>query len=86
MFQFGMTDRPAIWRMPTTKQMEKLAAEASRGPEAPAEALEAPLPAEYWDSNFHGPLATAAGDAQHACACRQARHRPTHIAGEKTGG
>jgi hypothetical protein len=28
-----MTDRPAIWRMPTTKQMEKLAAEATRGPE-----------------------------------------------------
>jgi hypothetical protein len=25
-----MTDRPASWRMPTPKQMEKLAAEAAR--------------------------------------------------------
>ena len=47
---FRMTDRPASWRVPTPKQMEKLAAEAIRGPEAPAEAPDAPLPAEYWDS------------------------------------
>jgi hypothetical protein len=27
---FGMKDHPASWRMPTPKQMEKLAAEADR--------------------------------------------------------
>src|SRR3954449_3998090 len=43
-----MTDRPASWRMPTPKQMEKLAAEAARrrSPSAAAPSL----PAEYWDS------------------------------------
>ena len=69
MFQFGLTDRPAIWRIPTTKQMEKLAAEATRGPEAPAEALEAPLPAEYWDSVLKDPRAKADG-----AQVRQRRH------------
>src|ERR1700730_15331041 len=38
-----MSDRPASWRMPTPKQMEKLAAEAVRGPAAPAAAPDAPL-------------------------------------------
>jgi hypothetical protein len=50
MFYFGMTDRPATWRMPTTKQMEKLAAEAARRRSLPAVAPDAPLPAEYWDT------------------------------------
>jgi hypothetical protein len=45
-----MTDRPASWRMPTPKQMEKLAAEAARRPEPPAAAPDATLPAEYWES------------------------------------
>ncbi|MGY3478725.1 hypothetical protein [Bradyrhizobium ottawaense] len=45
-----MTDRPASWRMPTPKQMEKLAAEAARRPTPSAAAPDAPLPAEYWDS------------------------------------
>jgi hypothetical protein len=55
-----MTDRPASWRMPTPKQMEKLAAEATR-PEAPAAAPDAPLPAEYWHSVLKGPRAQADG-------------------------
>jgi hypothetical protein len=56
-----MTDRPASWRMRTPKQMEKLAAEATRGPEAPAAAPDAPLPAEYWESVLKDPRADATG-------------------------
>ena len=54
-----MTDRPASWRMPTPKQMEKLAAEVVRRPAAPAAAPDAPLPAEYWDSVLKDPHAQA---------------------------
>jgi hypothetical protein len=64
-----MTDRPASWRMPTPKQMEKLAAEAARRPEAPAAAPDAPLPAEYWDSVLKDPRAKADG-----AQMRQRRH------------
>src|ERR1700682_1665323 len=56
-----MTDRPASWRMPTPKQMEKVAAEATRRPEAPAAPPDAPLPAEYWDSVLKDPRAQADG-------------------------
>jgi len=38
-----MTDRPASWRMPSSKQMEKLAAEAAHRPAPPAAAPDAPL-------------------------------------------
>lgn len=54
-----MTDRPASWRMPTPKQMEKLAAEAARRPAAPSGAPDAPLPAEYWESVLKNPRAIA---------------------------
>jgi hypothetical protein len=56
-----MTDRPASWRMPTPKQMEKLAAEASRKPGLPAGAPEDPLPAEYWQSMLQDPRALSSG-------------------------
>jgi hypothetical protein len=45
-----MTDRPASWRMPTPKQMEKLAADAGPRLAVPAAAPGAPLLAEYWES------------------------------------
>jgi hypothetical protein len=54
-----MTDRPASWRMPTPKQMEKLAAEAARRVAVPAPAPDGPLPAEYWDSVLKDPRASA---------------------------
>ncbi|MBR0969698.1 hypothetical protein [Bradyrhizobium japonicum] len=54
-----MTDRPASWRMPIPKQMEKLAAEAARKPASPGAAPDAPLPAEYWESVFKDPRASA---------------------------
>jgi hypothetical protein len=52
-----MTDRPASWRMPTPKQMEKLAAEASRKRAPTAGAPEEPLPPEYWQSLLQDPRA-----------------------------
>jgi hypothetical protein len=56
-----MTDRPASWRMPTPKQMEKLAAEAARRPSPSVAVPNAPLPAEYWESVFKDPRAHATG-------------------------
>jgi hypothetical protein len=54
-----MTDRPASWRMPTRKQMEKLAAEAVRSRAPSTVAPDAPLPAEYWESVLKDPRAGA---------------------------
>src|SRR5260370_42165955 len=56
-----MTDRPASWRMPTPKHMEKLAAEALRRRCPSAAAPDAPLPAEYWESVLKDPRADATG-------------------------
>jgi hypothetical protein len=54
MFLYAMSDRPASWRMPNPKQMEKLAADASRitlaEPEAGSE-----MPEEYWQAVFADP-------------------------------
>src|SRR5258705_12086892 len=57
-----MTDRPVSWRMPTPKQMEKLATQATRRPVVPAAAPDEPLPAEYLDSVLKGPRAGVSGD------------------------
>jgi hypothetical protein len=45
-------ERPASWRMPSLKQMEKLAREAARPrpPEPPDPAPTDPLPDELWNS------------------------------------
>jgi len=56
-----MTDRPASWRMPTPKQMEKLASEVVRKVASPTAAPDAPLPAEYWDSVLKDPRAHTDG-------------------------
>ena len=53
-----MTDRPASWRIPTPKQMEKLAAAVGREPRTtrtpgPADAM----PLEYWESVLNDPRA-----------------------------
>jgi hypothetical protein len=50
-----MTDRPASWRMPTPKQMEKLATEAARRPAVPGGAPDEALPAEHWDAVLRDP-------------------------------
>jgi hypothetical protein len=59
----GMADRPASWRMPTPKQMEKLAAGVGRQPHGvPTPGRADPMPAEYWDSVLNDPLADAKAD------------------------
>jgi hypothetical protein len=60
-----MADRPASWRMPTPKQLEKLAAKVVRRPTAPAATPDAPLPE---DSVLKDPRAQADGG--------QTRRRP----------
>jgi hypothetical protein len=48
-----MTDRPASWRMPTQKQMEKLAATAAARGNVPATRTPGPgdeMPPEYWQA------------------------------------
>jgi hypothetical protein len=47
--------------MPTPKQMEKLAAEASRKPALSPEGPEGPLPPEYWQSLLQDPRALSGG-------------------------
>lgn len=60
-----MTDRPASWRMPTPKQMEKLAAAAGIVPRSsPTSSPGDPMPAEYWESLLRNPLADASPKLQ----------------------
>jgi hypothetical protein len=55
-----MSDRPASWRMPTPKQMEKLAATVGREPRrTPTPGLGDTMPPEYWESVLRDPLAGA---------------------------
>jgi hypothetical protein len=56
-----MTDQPASWRMPTPKQMEKLAAQAARKAASPTAAPDAALPTDYWDSLLNDPRAGTNG-------------------------
>jgi hypothetical protein len=56
-----MNDRPANWRMPTPKQMEKLADEAVRKSATSASDLDAALLAECWDAVLRDPRAAANG-------------------------
>ncbi|UVO36016.1 hypothetical protein KUL72_32850 [Bradyrhizobium arachidis] len=56
-----MSDRPASWRMPTPKQMEKLAAEVARRPSPSTATPDAPLPAGYWESVLEDPRAGTTG-------------------------
>ena len=52
-------ERPASWRMPSPKQMEKLAREAPRQPnrEKPDPGPGDPLPEELWDAVLADPCA-----------------------------
>jgi hypothetical protein len=46
-----MTDRPASWRMPSPKQMEKMAAAIGRNvTPAPTTGAAAEMPPEYWQA------------------------------------
>ncbi|UPT92473.1 hypothetical protein HAP41_0000049425 (plasmid) [Bradyrhizobium barranii subsp. apii] len=53
-------NRPASWRMPSPKQMEKLAAAVGREPRrTPNAGPGDPMPAEYWESVLRDLLADA---------------------------
>jgi hypothetical protein len=57
-----MTDRPASWRMPSSKQMEKLAAAAAvRGnvPPVPTPGPGDEMPPDYWQAVLDDPRADA---------------------------
>src|ERR1700733_13801196 len=61
-----MTDRPASWRMPTEKQMEKLAAMAAARGNVPPTRTPGPgdeMPPEYWHALLDDPLADAKAEA-----------------------
>jgi hypothetical protein len=51
----GMYDRPASWRMPTQKQMEKLASARQPAPKIDDPAPDGVLPAEYWEAVLRDP-------------------------------
>jgi hypothetical protein len=53
----GMSDRPASWRMPTPKQMERLASKPGRPPNpvSPTLGPADDLPEAYWDSIVRDP-------------------------------
>jgi hypothetical protein len=56
MFYWAMTDRPASWRMPPSKQMEKMAAVVGRNvPPKPGLAPDDDLPPEYWQALLDDP-------------------------------
>lgn len=60
MFYMIMTDRPASWRMPTPKQMDKIATLGGRNvPQKPGLAPDADLPPEYWQALLDDPRADA---------------------------
>jgi len=61
--------------MPTPKQMEKLAAEASRKPALPAGVPEEALPPEYWQSLLQDPRALSGGlQTRQRCLSELQRH------------
>ncbi len=53
----SMTDRPASWRMPTPKQMEKMANSPLRTPGINDPAPDGSLPQEYWEAVLRDPRA-----------------------------
>lgn len=53
----AMNDRPASWRMPTPKQMEKLASGRLRTSQSNDPAPDSALPPEYWDAVLRDPRA-----------------------------
>jgi hypothetical protein len=56
-----MADRPASWRMPNDKQMEKLSAAATVGKNVPPVRTPGPgdVPSEYWQAVLDDPHADA---------------------------
>lgn len=60
MFYMLMVERPASWRMPTPKQMDKMAALVGKKvSQKPGLAPDADLPEEYWRALLDDPRAEA---------------------------
>jgi hypothetical protein len=58
MFYSCMTDRPASWRMPTQKQIERLPSPVDKQvAKAPAAGPADTMPAQYWEAVLNDPLA-----------------------------
>jgi hypothetical protein len=66
-----MTDRPASWRMPSRKAMEKMASTVGRkAPPAPALAPDDDLPPEYWQALLEDARADARSPAPSSSGLR----------------
>src|ERR1700749_4315184 len=66
-----MTDRPASWRMPSRREMEKMASAAGRkSPPAPALAPDDDLPPEYWQALLEDEHSAARSPGQSTGALR----------------
>jgi hypothetical protein len=76
-----MTDRPASWRMPTPKQMEKMAAAVGRNaPPVRGLAPNEDLPPEYWQALLEDPRTEAVSPAPNASGrVLQLSQIPQHI-------
>jgi hypothetical protein len=74
-----MTDRPASWRMPTAKQMEKMASALGRkAPPTPALAPNDELPPEYWQALLEDARADAMA-SKSSIAARRLTEIPQHL-------
>jgi hypothetical protein len=76
-----MADRPASWRMPTPKQMEKMTAAVGRkAPPARELAPDADLPKEYWRALLDDPRAEGGAPGPGAAGVRTRLSQiPQHI-------
>jgi hypothetical protein len=74
-----MTDRPASWRMPTAKQMERMATALGRkAPPTPALAPNDDLPPEYWRALLED-ARTDAMTSKSSIAARRLTEIPRHL-------
>ena len=74
-----MTDRPASWRMPNAKQMERMATALGRKAQpTPALAPNDDLPSEYWHALLEDPLADAM-TSNSSIAARRLTEIPQHL-------
>jgi len=74
-----MTDRPASWRMPSIKQMEKIAAALSKTvPITLALAPDDDLPPEYWQALLED-AGSEVGQSKSSIAALQLTEIPQHL-------
>lgn len=81
MFYSRMTDRPASWRMPTPKQIAKMAVRVGGStPPGPGLPPNAALPPEYWRALLDDPRAYgAAPHARVSAGSQRLDQIPSHL-------